>query len=65
MKLMTQRPFHLRTQTSVTSAAPPRVNYIPYWLQWWMRPISRPLINKADRKQLGNLARLAEERAGA
>ena len=42
-----------------------RVNYVPYWLQWWMRPLSRALINKADRKQLKNLARLAEERSRA
>ena len=40
-----------------------RVNYVPYWLQWWMRPISRSVIDKADRKQLQNLAQLAEERA--
>jgi hypothetical protein len=41
-----------------------RVNYVPYWLRWWMRPLSRIIINSADRKQLRNLARLAEERAG-
>ena len=41
-----------------------RVNYVPYWLQWWLRPITRREIHKADTKQLGNLARLAEERAG-
>jgi hypothetical protein len=39
-----------------------RVNYIPYWLQWWMRPLSKVIINSGDRKQLRNLARLAEER---
>lgn len=38
-----------------------RLNYVPYWLQPWMRPISKAAINKADRKQLDNLARLAEE----
>ncbi|MGH2637170.1 MAG: SRPBCC family protein [Actinomycetota bacterium] len=38
-----------------------RVNYVPYWLQPWMRPISRAVINRGDRKQLANLARLAEE----
>jgi hypothetical protein len=38
-----------------------RVNYVPYWLTWWSRPIFRPLVNRADRKQLENLARLAEE----
>jgi hypothetical protein len=41
-----------------------RVNYIPYWLQFWMRPFSRMVINRADEKQLSNLARLAEERLG-
>lgn len=41
-----------------------RVNYVPYWLKWWVRPIFKPLVNRADRKQLENLARLAEERAG-
>jgi len=41
-----------------------RVNYVPYWLRWWARPLFRPLVNRADRKQLENLARLAEERAG-
>jgi hypothetical protein len=40
-----------------------RANYVPYWLQGWVRPIFTPLVNRADRKQLGNLARLAEERA--
>ena len=40
-----------------------RVNYVPYWLSWWARPIFRPLVNRADRKQLENLARLAEERS--
>lgn len=42
-----------------------RVNYVPYWLAWWLRPLSRVIINSADRKQLANLARLAEERAPA
>lgn len=40
-----------------------RVNYVPYWLKIWMRPLTRFLVNSADRKQLANLARLAEERA--
>jgi hypothetical protein len=40
-----------------------RLNYVPYWLQPWLRPLSRVLINKGDRKQLQNLARLAEERS--
>ena len=38
-----------------------RVNYVPYWLAWWARPIFRPLVNRADKKQLDNLAHLAEE----
>ena len=42
-----------------------RVNYIPYWLRWWIRPLSKVFINSADRKQLRNLARLAEERAAS
>ncbi len=42
-----------------------RVNYVPYWLKFWIRPVSRRLIDRADRKQLENLARLAEERSGA
>ncbi len=41
-----------------------RVNYVPYWLKPWARPIFKPLVNHADRKQLENLARLAEERSG-
>jgi hypothetical protein len=41
-----------------------RVNYVPYWLQPWMRPIFKVYVNRADRRQLENLARLAEERAG-
>jgi hypothetical protein len=41
-----------------------RVNYVPYWLTPWVRPIFTPLVNRADRKQLENLATLAEERAG-
>lgn len=40
-----------------------RVNYLPYWLKPWARPIFRVFVNRADRKQLQNLARLAEERA--
>jgi hypothetical protein len=40
-----------------------RVNYVPYWLQPWIRPIFRVLVNRADVKQLRNLARLAEERS--
>src|SRR3712207_9159090 len=40
-----------------------RVNYIPYWLKWGVRTIFRPYVNRADRKQLANLARLAEERS--
>ena len=39
-----------------------RVNYVPYWLKPGP-PIFRPRVNRADRKQLRNLARLAEERA--
>ena len=39
-----------------------RVSYVPYWLQPWARPIFKVYVNRADRKQLANLARLAEER---
>ena len=39
------------------------VNYVPYWLRWWARWAFRPYVNRADRKQLANLGRLAEERA--
>lgn len=42
-----------------------RVNYVPYRLRFWARPISRMVINRADAKQLDNLARLAEERSTA
>ena len=38
-----------------------RVNYVPYWLKPGIRTIFRPWVNRADRKQLRNLARLAEE----
>jgi hypothetical protein len=41
------------------------MNYVPYWLRFWMRPITRAAIHKGDTKQLENLARLAEERAGS
>ena len=40
-----------------------RMNYVPYWLQPWMRPLTRIAIRKGDTQQLTNLARLAEERA--
>ena len=40
-----------------------RANYTPYWLHPLIRPVFRPLVNRADRKQLQNLARLAEERS--
>lgn len=42
-----------------------RANYVPYWLKPWVRPVFVPIVNRADRKQLTNLARLAEERANA
>ena len=41
-----------------------RVNYVPYWLQPWVRPVTRLMIRRADTKQMENLARLAEERSG-
>jgi Polyketide cyclase / dehydrase and lipid transport len=41
-----------------------RVSYVPYWLQPGIRSIFKVYVNRADRKQLANLARLAEERAG-
>ncbi len=40
-----------------------RVNYLPYWLKPGIRTIFRPWVNRADRKQLRNLAGLAEERS--
>ena len=40
-----------------------RVNYVPYWLQPGIRSIFTVYVNRADRKQLANLARLAEERS--
>jgi hypothetical protein len=40
-----------------------RVNYVPYWLKPWARPVFRIYVNRADRKQLRNLARFAEERS--
>jgi len=40
-----------------------RVNYVPYWLKPGIRTIFRPWVDRADRKQLRNLARLAEERS--
>lgn len=36
-----------------------RVNYVPYWLQPWFRPITRRIIDRADTKQMENLARAA------
>jgi hypothetical protein len=38
-----------------------RVNYVPYWLAPVVRSFFKVLVNQADRKQLQNLARLAEE----
>jgi Polyketide cyclase / dehydrase and lipid transport len=40
-----------------------RVNYVPYWLQPVIRSVFKVYVNRADRKQLANLARLAEERS--
>lgn len=40
-----------------------RVNYVPYWLQPGIRSVFKVYVNRADRKQLRNLARLAEELA--
>ena len=42
-----------------------RLNLVPYWLKPGSRAIFRPMVNSADRKQLSNLARAAEERASA
>jgi hypothetical protein len=42
-----------------------RVNYVPYWLQPGVRSIFKVYVNRADRKQLENLARLAEERSSS
>jgi len=39
------------------------VNYVPYWLKPWSRSILRWFLERAVRKHLGNLARLAEERS--
>jgi hypothetical protein len=39
------------------------VNYVPYWLKPGIRTIFQPWVNRADRKQLRNLARLAEDRS--
>jgi hypothetical protein len=40
-----------------------RVNYVPYWLQPGIRSVFKVYVNRADRRQLENLAKLAEERA--
>ena len=40
------------------------MNYVPYWLQPVVRSVFKVYVNRADRKQLENLARLAEERSG-
>ncbi|HEX5936664.1 MAG TPA: SRPBCC family protein [Actinomycetota bacterium] len=40
-----------------------RVSYVPYWLQPGIRSIFKVYVNRADRRQLANLARLAEERS--
>ena len=42
-----------------------RVNYVPYWLQPVIRSLFMVYVNRADRKQLANLARLAEERSSS
>jgi hypothetical protein len=42
-----------------------RLNYVPYWLQAPLRPITRRAIDRGDRKQLTNLAELAAERAAS
>lgn len=42
-----------------------RVNYVPYWLHPLLGPLFKVYVNRADRKQLANLARLAEERSGS
>jgi hypothetical protein len=40
-------------------------NYVPYWLHPLARPVFRIFVTRADRQQLRNLARLAEERMQA
>lgn len=47
----------------VYTEAVERVNYVPYWLKPGIRTLFRPWVNRADRRQLRNLARLAEERS--
>jgi hypothetical protein len=41
-----------------------RVNYVPYWLKPVVRSLFKVYVNRAERRQLTNLARLAEERTG-
>ena len=41
-----------------------RVNYLPYWLKPWMRPFTRMVAGGYVKKNMENLAALAEERAG-
>jgi hypothetical protein len=42
-----------------------RVSYVPYWLQPGIRAVFKIYVNRADRKQLENLARLAAEGVGS
>ncbi|MCA1832289.1 MAG: SRPBCC family protein [Actinomycetota bacterium] len=37
-------------------------NYTPYWLTPWFRPMTKLMINRSIRKNMQNLARMAEER---
>jgi len=40
-----------------------RTNYLPYWLKPWMRPLTKSMAGGYVRKNLENLAAMAEERA--
>lgn len=41
------------------------MNYVPYSLKPVVRSLFGVYVNRSDQRQLANLARLAEERAGS
>jgi hypothetical protein len=43
-----------------TCTATRRTNYVPYWLRPWARPLTRVMVQRQIRGQLGNLVALAE-----
>jgi hypothetical protein len=66
LEMHNRHRYDLRPEGDATridySFAVERASYLPYWLKPWMRPLTKSVAGGYVRKNLENLARLAEER---